>query len=55
MCLGRRVCDNEGRIPPRRLLASLWTDEKPAIEVLPSITRQTVVHAGPPINWERED
>jgi len=28
-------------------------DVRPAIEVVPGMTRETVLHAGPPIAWER--
>ncbi len=28
-------------------------DVRPAIEVVPGMTRETVLHAGPPITWER--
>ncbi|WP_238365723.1 DUF1116 domain-containing protein [Mesobacterium pallidum] len=36
-----------------RLTASqpVWTDVRPALEVLPGMTRETVLHAGPPIAW----
>jgi len=30
-----------------------WIDVRPAIEVLPGMTRETVLHAGPRIEWER--
>ena len=38
-----------------KLLAGrpIWTDVKPAIEVLPNMTKRTILHAGPPIEWER--
>lgn len=29
----------------------VWTDVRPAIEVLPGMTKSTVLHAGPPIAW----
>jgi len=39
----------------RRLLACqpIWLDVRPAIEVLPGMTEHTVLHAGPPIAWDR--
>ena len=30
----------------------VWTDVRPAIDVLPGMTRTTVLHAGPPIAWD---
>ncbi len=38
-----------------RLLAAqqVLVDVRPAIEVVPGMTRDTVLHAGPPIGWER--
>ncbi len=39
----------------RVLLGSqpVWTDVLPAIEALPKMTKRTILHAGPPIAWER--
>jgi hypothetical protein len=31
----------------------VWLDVSPAIEVLPGMTENTILHAGPPIEWER--
>ncbi len=28
-------------------------DLRPAIEVIPEMTERTVLHAGPPVSWER--
>ncbi len=28
-------------------------DLRPAIEVIPDMTERTVLHAGPPVSWER--
>src|SRR5215468_12657106 len=38
-----------------RILAAhqVLIDVRPAIEVVPGMTRETVLHAGPPIAWER--
>ncbi|MFT4247863.1 MAG: DUF1116 domain-containing protein [Pseudomonas sp.] len=38
-----------------RLLDSqpTWIDVVPAIEILPGMTRETILHAGPPIAWSR--
>ena len=30
-----------------------WVDVRPAIEVIPGMTERTILHAGPPIEWER--
>ncbi|MBS1072494.1 DUF1116 domain-containing protein [Gluconobacter cerinus] len=30
----------------------VWVDVRPAIEVLPHMTRATILHAGPPIAWQ---
>ena len=30
----------------------VWIDVRPAIEVLPGMTKSTVLHAGPPIAWD---
>lgn len=39
----------------RRILAGdpLWEDIRPAGEVVPGMTGNTILHAGPPIPWER--
>ena len=31
----------------------VWFDVRPAIEALPGMTRTTILHAGPPIDWQR--
>ena len=31
----------------------IWFDVRPAIEALPGMTRDTILHAGPPIEWQR--
>ncbi len=31
----------------------VWVDVRPAGEVVPGMTRDTLLHAGPPISWER--
>ena len=38
-----------------RLLAAqqILVDVRPAIDVVPGMTRETILHAGPPIAWER--
>src|SRR5712691_2161508 len=47
--------DAANRIALDRLLAAhqVLVDVRPAIEVVPGMTRETVLHAGPPIAWER--
>ena len=30
-----------------------WIDVRTAIEVVPNMTKTTILHAGPPIEWER--
>ncbi len=30
----------------------VWVDVRPALEVLPGMSRNTILHAGPPIAWE---
>jgi hypothetical protein len=47
--------DAGNRVALERLLAAQQTlvDVRPAIEVVPGMTRETVLHAGPPIAWER--
>jgi len=44
---------NQGAL--ERLLAShqMLIDVRPAIDVVPGLTRDTVLHAGPPIGWDR--
>lgn len=32
---------------------ALWVDVQPALDVLPGLTPNTILHAGPPIEWER--
>ena len=31
----------------------VWVDVRAAIDVIPGMTQRTVLHAGPPIAWER--
>ena len=47
--------DAANRTALDRLLAAepVLVDVRPAIEVVPGMTRDTVLHAGPPIAWER--
>ena len=47
--------DAANRTALERLLAAqqVLVDVRPAIEVVPGMTRDTVLHAGPPIGWER--
>jgi Protein of unknown function (DUF1116) len=47
--------DTANRIALDRLLTAhqILVDVRPAIEVVPDMTRETVLHAGPPIAWER--
>jgi hypothetical protein len=47
--------DAANRTALDRLLAAqpVLQDVRPAIEVVPGMTRDTVLHAGPPIAWER--
>ena len=47
--------DAANRVALDRLLAAhqILVDVRPAIEVVPGMTRETVLHAGPPIAWER--
>jgi Protein of unknown function (DUF1116) len=47
--------DAANRVALDRLLAAhqILVDVRPAIEVVPGMTRETVLHAGPPITWER--
>ena len=47
--------DAANRVALERLLAAqqILVDMRPAIEVVPGMTRETVLHAGPPIGWER--
>ena len=35
------------------LAKPVWVDVRPAIDVLPGMTRSTILHAGPPIEWAR--
>src|SRR5712692_1709480 len=47
--------DAANRVTLDRILAAhqVLIDVRPAIEVVPGMTRETVLHAGPPIEWER--
>jgi hypothetical protein len=53
--LWRDEIDAANRAALERLLAAqpVLVDVRPAVEVLPGMTRDTVLHAGPPIQWER--
>ncbi len=43
----RRVVEILARSQP------VWIGCRPALEVIPGMTRETVLHAGPPIAWDR--
>jgi Protein of unknown function (DUF1116) len=47
--------DAANRVALDRLLAAhqILVDVRPAIEVVPGMTRETILHAGPPIGWDR--
>jgi len=47
--------DAANRVTLDRILGAhqVLIDVRPAIEVVPGMTRETVLHAGPPIAWER--
>src|SRR5262245_18576680 len=47
--------DRANRLAIERLLAAqpVLVDVRPAIDVVPGMTNDTVLHAGPPIEWER--
>src|SRR5215813_7751205 len=47
--------DTANRLALERLLAAqpVLVDVRPAIDVVPGMTNDTVLHAGPPIEWER--
>src|SRR5215468_5384219 len=56
--LGSLWCDAvdaANKITLERILTAhqVLVDVRPAIEVVPGMTRDTVLHAGPPITWER--
>jgi len=53
--LWRDEVDLANRDALARLLAArpVLVDVRPALEVVPGMTRATVLHAGPPIAWER--
>src|SRR5215470_4546852 len=53
--LWREEVDAANRAALEWLLAAepVLVDVRPAIEVVPGMTRETVLHAGPPIAWER--
>src|SRR5215467_4989163 len=53
--LWREEVDAANRAALERLLRAepVLVDVRPAIEVVPGMTRETVLHAGPPIAWER--
>jgi len=47
--------DTANRLALERLLAAqpVLVDVRPAVDVVPGMTSDTVLHAGPPIDWER--
>src|SRR5262245_57364786 len=49
------VVDAANEVARGRILAAhqVLVDVRPAIEVVPGMTRDMVLHAGPPITWER--
>src|SRR5262245_51353752 len=49
------VVDAANKVTLERILAAhqVLVDVRPAIEVVPGMTRDTILHAGPPIAWER--
>ena len=53
--LWRDEVDAANRVALERLLAAqpVLVDVRQGIEVIPGMTRDTVLHAGPPIAWER--
>jgi Protein of unknown function (DUF1116) len=53
--LWRDEVDAANRVAFDRLLAAepVLVDVRPAIEVVPGMVRETILHAGPPIVWER--
>ncbi|PYM08164.1 MAG: hypothetical protein DMD82_03410 [Candidatus Rokuibacteriota bacterium] len=53
--LWREEADAANREALGRLLAAqpVLVDVRPAIDVIPGMTRDTILHAGPPITWER--
>jgi hypothetical protein len=53
--LWRDEIDRANREALGRLLAAqpVLVDVRPAIEVIPGMTRDTILHAGPPIDWPR--
>jgi len=53
--LWRDDVDAANRVAIDRVLAAhqILVDVRPAIDVVPGMTRDTVLHAGPPIAWDR--
>jgi Protein of unknown function (DUF1116) len=53
--LWRDDVDAANRVAVDRVLAAhqILVDVRPAIDVVPGMTRDTVLHAGPPITWDR--
>jgi hypothetical protein len=53
--LWRDEIDEANRVALDRLLGAepVLVDVRPAIEVVPGMARETILHAGPPIAWER--
>jgi hypothetical protein len=53
--LWRDEVEAANRTALARLMAAepVLIDVRPAVEVVPGMTRDTVLHAGPPITWER--
>ena len=53
--LWRDEIDTANRAALERLLEAhpFLVDVRPAIDLIPGMTRDTILHAGPPIAWER--
>ena len=53
--LWRDEVDAANQVAIERVLAAhqILVDVRPAIEVVPGMTRDTVLHAGPPIAWDQ--
>lgn len=47
--------DSANQEAVRRILGAdpVWVDVQPALQVVPGMTRDTLLHAGPPVEWER--
>ncbi len=47
---------NEANLKTVEIMMSgtpIWIGDSPAIDVVPGMTKNTILHAGPPIEWER--